>query len=220
MNISARNWHLSISALALDDVAITRIRFLYVCGLYVSHKLEFYRNGWTNQVSFRHRSLLLPVLHCVERKFAYIQKYWDFPVERRPKLRTFENFATAYRSSNVLSTWSQMAWKHVYARQHSVTVDEVSACVMWLYGGRKHASWKISPGPCTGAWSGTPRSPDNNKLIHSILTMRMPAMNAHIQLTLLAVHMCSVTDQFSGPGRAIGPSWLRVCCLQNSRQTK
>ena len=33
-------------------------------------------------------SYLPSVLHCVNRKFGYLQEYWHFPLELSPKLRT------------------------------------------------------------------------------------------------------------------------------------
>jgi len=39
--------------------------------LSVRHKSVFYRNGWTNRAGFWHVSFLLPVLHCVKRKYGY-----------------------------------------------------------------------------------------------------------------------------------------------------
>ena len=44
---------------------------LSVC-LSVRHKSVFYRNGWL--AGFWHVSFLPPVLHCVKRKFGYLQK--------------------------------------------------------------------------------------------------------------------------------------------------
>jgi len=46
-----------------------------------------YRNGWTNRAGFWHASFLPSVLHCVKRKFGYLQKR-HFPLELCPKLRT------------------------------------------------------------------------------------------------------------------------------------
>jgi len=50
--------------------------------LSVCHKSVFYRNGWTNRAGFRHVSFLPPVLHCVKRKFGYLQNkgtfLWNF----------------------------------------------------------------------------------------------------------------------------------------------
>ena len=50
----------------------TSHRPVSVC-LSVSYKSVFYRNGWTNRASFWHVSFLPPVLHCVKRKFGYLQ---------------------------------------------------------------------------------------------------------------------------------------------------
>ena len=54
----------------------------------VCHKSVFYRNGWTNRAGFWHVSFLPTVLHCVKRKFGYLQKLGHFPLELCPKLRT------------------------------------------------------------------------------------------------------------------------------------
>jgi len=40
----------------------------------VCHKSVFYRNGLTNRAGFWHVNFLPPVLHCVKRKFGYLQK--------------------------------------------------------------------------------------------------------------------------------------------------
>ena len=39
----------------------------------VCHKSVFYRNGWTNRAGFLHVSFHPTVLHCVKRKFGYLQ---------------------------------------------------------------------------------------------------------------------------------------------------
>ena len=41
----------------------------------VCHKSVFYRNRWTNRAGFWHISFLPPVIHCVKRKFGYLQKW-------------------------------------------------------------------------------------------------------------------------------------------------
>jgi len=46
---------------------------LSVC-LSVCHKSVFYRNGWTNRAGFWPGSFLPPILHCVIKKFGYLQK--------------------------------------------------------------------------------------------------------------------------------------------------
>jgi len=43
-----------------------------------------------NEPSFWHVSFLLPVLHCVKRKFDYLQKLGHFPLELCPKLWTLK----------------------------------------------------------------------------------------------------------------------------------
>ena len=47
---------------------------------------------------FWHGGFLPPIPHCVIRKFRYLPKLRYFSLELCPKLRTFENFATASRS--------------------------------------------------------------------------------------------------------------------------
>ena len=54
----------------------------------VRHKSVFYRNGWTNRAGFWHVSFLPTVLHCVKRKFDYLQKWGHFPLELCHKLQT------------------------------------------------------------------------------------------------------------------------------------
>ena len=55
------------------------------------------------ELVFLHVSFLPYVLHCVKRKFGYLQKQGHFPLELCPHLHRWtpdlENFATAYRSS-------------------------------------------------------------------------------------------------------------------------
>ena len=38
------------------------------------HKSVFYRNFWTNRAGFCHGGFLRPIMHCVIRKFGYLQK--------------------------------------------------------------------------------------------------------------------------------------------------
>jgi len=47
----------------------------------VCHKSEFYRNEWTDRAGFWHVGFIRPMLHCVLRKFRYLQKgtsLWKF----------------------------------------------------------------------------------------------------------------------------------------------
>jgi len=62
-----------------------------VC-LSVCHKPVLYRNDCTNSAGFP------PIPHSVVRNFGYLQKLGYFPLGLCPKLRTWENFATASRS--------------------------------------------------------------------------------------------------------------------------
>jgi len=62
---------------------------LCICGTShgpVRHKSEFYENGWTNRAGFWHVSFLPPVLHCVKRKFGYLQNkgtsLWNFELRK------------------------------------------------------------------------------------------------------------------------------------------
>jgi len=49
--------------------------------LSVCHKSVFYRNEWTESSNFWHGGFFRPVLHCVLRKFRYLQKCGYFPLE-------------------------------------------------------------------------------------------------------------------------------------------
>jgi len=40
----------------------------------VCHKSVFYRNGLTDGAGFSHLGFFRPILHCVLRKFRYLQK--------------------------------------------------------------------------------------------------------------------------------------------------
>ena len=59
----------------------------------VCHKSMFYRNGGTNRAGFWHVSFLPAVLHCVQRKFRYLQNkgtsLWNFVLN--PGLRKFRH---------------------------------------------------------------------------------------------------------------------------------
>jgi len=50
---------------------------------------EFNWNDWTNPAGFWHRSFLPSILHCLIRKFGYLQKLGYFPLEHYPKLWTW-----------------------------------------------------------------------------------------------------------------------------------
>jgi len=65
-----------------------------VVWLSVCHKSVFYRNGWTNRVGFCHGSFLPPILHCVNRKFGYLQKIKVLPsgtLSQTPDFRKFRH---------------------------------------------------------------------------------------------------------------------------------
>jgi len=59
-----------------------------VC-LSVYHKSVFYRNGWTDRAGLWRAGFYRPILHCVLRKFRYLQKDGYFPLELCPKLHFF-----------------------------------------------------------------------------------------------------------------------------------
>jgi len=42
--------------------------------LSLSVKLVFYQKGWTDQCSFWHRGFFQPIIHCVLRKYRYLEK--------------------------------------------------------------------------------------------------------------------------------------------------
>jgi len=63
------------------DAMLARVLAMALClsvclclCLSVCHKSEFYRNGWTNRAGFWHGSFFPTFLHCVKRKFGYLQK--------------------------------------------------------------------------------------------------------------------------------------------------
>ena len=70
----------------------------------VCHKSVFYRNGWTNRAGFWHLSFLPAVLHCVKRKFGYLQNkgtsVWNFVLN----FRTLKISPRHIDRRNVLST--------------------------------------------------------------------------------------------------------------------
>jgi len=43
--------------------------------LSVRLKLVFYRNGWTDWAAFWREGFFRPILHCVIKKFMYLEKY-------------------------------------------------------------------------------------------------------------------------------------------------
>ena len=67
------------------------------------------------ELGFFARKLSSPILRCVKRKFAYLQKWRHFPLELCPD---FENFAPAYRASKRVMElarrrWTLRAWQTV-----------------------------------------------------------------------------------------------------------
>jgi len=60
-----------------------------VC-LSVGHKWVFYRNGSAEQADFWHGGFFRPIIHCVLRKFRYLQKQGCVPLELFSKLRTWK----------------------------------------------------------------------------------------------------------------------------------
>jgi len=61
----------------------------------------------TNRAGFWHQSFFPPVLHCVKRKFGYLQNnnFHSGILSQTPDL---DNFASAYRSSKVLSIYQSV----------------------------------------------------------------------------------------------------------------
>jgi len=61
------------------DVAVRLLARFYAMALClclclsVCHQSEFYRNGWMSRAGFWLGSFLPPILHCVKRKFGYLQ---------------------------------------------------------------------------------------------------------------------------------------------------
>jgi len=86
--------------------------WLPVC---VCHKLVFYQNGWTNRARFWHGSFLPTILHCVKRKFMYLQKYGYFPVELCPKLWIWKHI----NQQNVSSAELDKVW---HSDHHQLTI--------------------------------------------------------------------------------------------------
>jgi len=56
----------------------------------VCQKSVFLRNWWTYLAGFCGEGFFQPVLHCVIKKFRYVQKYGYFPLELCPKLQTWK----------------------------------------------------------------------------------------------------------------------------------
>ena len=66
-----------VTIFCLRDAMLARVLAVALClsvCVSVCHKSEFYRNGWTNRSGFGHGSFLPPILHCINRKFEYLQK--------------------------------------------------------------------------------------------------------------------------------------------------
>ena len=86
----------------------------------VCHKSVFCRDGWTNLAGFWHVSFLPPVLHCVKRKFGYLQNkgtsLWNFVLNS--VLRKFRHgisiVETCYQlSSRNVNAQSVINWADV-----------------------------------------------------------------------------------------------------------
>ena len=58
--------------------------FAVIVCLSVRHKPVLYRSVWTNRAGIWYGGFLLPIPHCVIRKFGYIQKLGYFPLEVCP----------------------------------------------------------------------------------------------------------------------------------------
>ena len=68
----------------------------------VCHKSVFYRNGRTNRVGLWHGSFFPPILHCVLRKFRYLQELGYFSLELCSKLWTSSPRRSPTKSADCL----------------------------------------------------------------------------------------------------------------------
>jgi len=79
-----------------------------VMTLYLSARVcvcLFYRSGWMDRAGFWPGGFFRPDLHCVIRKFRYLQKNsTNFPLELCPKLRTRKILLRRIDQRNVLAT--------------------------------------------------------------------------------------------------------------------
>jgi len=87
-----------LSAFLPCDAMLARVLATSLC-LSVCHKSEFCWKGWTNWAGFWHGSFLRPIINCVIRKFAYLQKSRVLPFGTLLQTLDLENFAMAYRLS-------------------------------------------------------------------------------------------------------------------------
>jgi len=82
---------------------------LFIC---TSHKSVFYRMGRAHWSGFWHDSFFQPVLHCVIKKFRYIQKngtfLWNF--FQNSRLRKFRH------GISIVETSYQLSWNKVDAQ--------------------------------------------------------------------------------------------------------
>ena len=93
------------------DAMLARVLVMTLCPclsvcVCVCQKSVFYRNSWMNRAGFWRGSFLPPILHCVKRKFGYLQKWGYFPLELCPKLRTLNILLRRIDRRNVLSVWT------------------------------------------------------------------------------------------------------------------
>jgi len=93
----------------------------------VCHKPVLFRNDWTTRAAFWHGGFLLPVPHCVVKKFAYLQKLGYFHLELCSKLRTWK---FCHGKSIALSTKlvvvvvdGRACWRHLYYSRRVVSVS-------------------------------------------------------------------------------------------------
>jgi len=67
--------NLLISGFYPHDAMLAWVLAMALClSLSVCHKSVFHRNGWTDSAGCWHLGFFPPTLHCVVRKFRYLQK--------------------------------------------------------------------------------------------------------------------------------------------------
>jgi len=102
---------------------------LSVC-LSVCHKSEFYWSSWTNQAGFWQASFFPPILHCVKRKFRYLQNrgisLWKFLPNcglrqlcfRISIVQTWYRLSSRKVDAQSVINWTdvgQLSWQHLRA---------------------------------------------------------------------------------------------------------
>ena len=79
--IHKRNTATITSLFSPRDTMLARYLLSSCVRLSVRHKPVLYRSVWTNRAGIWYGGFLLPIPHCVIRKFGYIQKLGYFPLE-------------------------------------------------------------------------------------------------------------------------------------------